>query len=153
MSIRKRKWKSTDGVEQTAWIVNYTDQAGKRRLKTFDKKKSADEFDASMRNELRTGIHTPDSSSITVSKAGDRWLVACENAGLERTTVDAYRSHLNLHITPFLGAKCEQAGDAERNDRPSVVPSQSYALASTYPLPPKSRPSSANCRENGGLFF
>jgi integrase len=105
MSIRKRIWKSPDGVDQTAWVVNYTDQAGKRRLKTFEKKKSADDFDSSMRNELRTGIHTPDSSSITVSKAGTRWLAACENAGLERTTVDAYRSHLNLHITPFLGAR------------------------------------------------
>lgn len=105
MSIRKRKWKSANGVELTAWVVNYTDQAGKRRLKTFDKKKAADDFDAITRNEVRTGIHTPDSSSITVGEAGDRWLTACENAGLERTTVDAYRSHLNLHIKPFLGAR------------------------------------------------
>jgi integrase len=93
MSIRKPKWKSPDGVEQTARVVNYTDQAGTRRLKTFDKKKSADDFDSNMRNEVRTGIHTPDSSSIAVGEAGDRWLTACENAGLERTTVDAYRSH------------------------------------------------------------
>ncbi len=105
MSIRKRIWKSPDGVEQTAWVVNYTDQAGKRRLKTFEKKKSADDFDSNMRNEVRTGVHTPDSSSITVGEAGDRWLAACENAGLERTTVDAYRSHLSLHIKPFLGAR------------------------------------------------
>jgi integrase len=105
MSIRKRIWKSPDGLEQTAWVVNYTDQAGKRRLKTFEKKKSADDFDATTRNELRTGIHTPDSSSITVGVAGDRWIAACENAGLEKTTVDAYRSHLNLHIKPFLGAR------------------------------------------------
>ncbi|HVQ67235.1 MAG TPA: tyrosine-type recombinase/integrase [Bradyrhizobium sp.] len=105
MSIRKRKWKSADGVEQTAWVVNYTDQAGKRRLKTFEKKKSADDFDANTRNEVRTGIHTADSASITVGEAGDRWIAACENAGLERTSIDAYRSHLTLHIKPFLGVR------------------------------------------------
>jgi integrase len=105
MSIRKRKWKTPEGVEQTAWVVNYTDQAGKRRLKTFDKRKSADDFDANTRNEVRTGVHTSDSSSITVGEAGDRWIAACENAGLERTSVDAYRSHLTLHIKPFLGGR------------------------------------------------
>jgi integrase len=105
MSVRKRAWKNRKGVEQIAWVVDYVDQGGKRRLKTFMRKKSADSFDTTARNEVRAGIHTADSSSITVSKAGARWLAACENAGLERTTVDAYRSHVNLHINPFLGAR------------------------------------------------
>jgi integrase len=105
MSIRKRKWKSSDGVEKEAWVVDYVDQAGKRRLKTFARKKSADSFDTTAKSEVRAGIHTPDSASITVGEAGDRWLTACENAGLERTTVDAYRSHVDLHIKPFLGSR------------------------------------------------
>lgn len=105
MSIRKRKWKSADGIELTAWIVDYYDQAGKRRQKTFDKKKSADDFEAISRGEKKAGIHTPDSSSIKVGEAGERWIAACENAGLERTSVDAYRSHLDLHIKPLLGAR------------------------------------------------
>jgi integrase len=65
MSVRKRKWKTASGVENEAWVVNYTDQTGKRRLKTFEKK-NADDFGATARNEVRIGIHTPDSSSITV---------------------------------------------------------------------------------------
>jgi integrase len=105
MSVRKRKWKTADGLDQESWVVNYTDQAGKRRLKSFDKKKAADKFDAVVRTELKIGIHTPDSSSITVGEAGDRWIAACTSAGLERTTIDAYRSHLELHIKPFLGKR------------------------------------------------
>lgn len=105
MSIRKRTWKAADGVEKTAWIVDYVDQSGKRRQKTFERKKNADSFDTTARNEVRLGIHTADSASITVGEAGDRWLAACTSAGLERTTIDAYRSHVNLHIKPFLGAR------------------------------------------------
>ena len=40
-SIRKRVWKSR-GAEHSAWVVDYRDQAGKRRLKTFATKKEAD---------------------------------------------------------------------------------------------------------------
>jgi integrase len=42
MSIRKRTWKTTKGDAKEAWVVDYVDQAGKRRLKTFSKKKDAD---------------------------------------------------------------------------------------------------------------
>jgi integrase len=41
MSIRKRTWKS-NGSEKTAWCVDYVDQSGKRRLKTFTLKKDAE---------------------------------------------------------------------------------------------------------------
>jgi integrase len=46
MSVRKRAWTTAKGVKKEAWIVNYTDQGGTRRLKTFEKKKVADDFDA-----------------------------------------------------------------------------------------------------------
>ena len=58
-----------------------------------------------IRVDIKAGIHTPDSSSITVSEAGERWITACTSAGLERTTIDSYRSHLDLHIVPFLGRR------------------------------------------------
>lgn len=105
MSVRKRSWKNGKGEEKTAWAVDYVDQAGKRRLKTFERKKDADDFHAKAKVEIKAGIHTPDSSSITVAEAGERWLAACTNAGLERTTVDAYRSHVHLHINRFLGRR------------------------------------------------
>jgi len=34
MSVRKRTW-TTKGVEKAAWVVDYIDATGKRRLKAF----------------------------------------------------------------------------------------------------------------------
>jgi integrase len=109
MSVRKRAWTTSKGVEKEAWVVDYVDQAGKRHLKTFAKKKAADNFEATANVEVRAGIHTADSESITVAKAGKLWIETCERSGLERATVDAYRQHLRLHIEPYLGrAKLSQ---------------------------------------------
>ena len=38
MSVRKRTWKNAKGEPQTAWVVDYVDQKGKRHIKTFKKK-------------------------------------------------------------------------------------------------------------------
>jgi integrase len=103
MSVRKRAWTTSKGVEKEAWVVDYVDQGGKRRLKTFTKKKAADNFAATANVEIRAGVHTADSASITIREAGRLWLETGENAGLERSTLDAYRQHLRLHIEPYLG--------------------------------------------------
>jgi integrase len=106
MSIRKRTWKTADGVEKEAWIVDYVDkvEGGKRRIKTFDKKKDATNFEATARVEVRAGTHTADSQSITIGQAGKLWIATGEKNGLERSTLNAYRQHLELHIRPYLGA-------------------------------------------------
>jgi integrase len=103
MSVRKRTWTTSRGVEKEAWVVDNVDQAGKRRLKTFTKKKAADNFAATANVEIRAGIHTADSASLTIAEGGKLWIETCERAGLERSTVDAYRQHLRLHIEPYLG--------------------------------------------------
>lgn len=103
MSIRKREWVTAKGETKSAWVVNYTDQAGKRRLKTFAKKKEADEFAATAKVEVMAGKHVAESATITVAKAGEHWLEAGKAAGLEATTLDQRRQHLRLHIEPFLG--------------------------------------------------
>ena len=105
MSVRKRTWTNGKGEEKTAWVVDYVDrrEGGKRRLKTFAKKKAADDFAAHASVEVRAGVHTADSASITVAEAGKKWLAACDERNLERATLDAYRQHLRLHIEPFLG--------------------------------------------------
>ena len=103
MSVRKRAWTISKGVEKEAWVVDYLDQTGKRRLKTFAKKKAVDNFAATANVEIRAGVHTADSASITIREAGRLWLETGENAGLERSTLDAYRQHLRLHIEPYLG--------------------------------------------------
>lgn len=102
MSVRKRSW-STKGVDKTAWVVDYVDGAGKRRMKTFSKKKDADSFSATAHVEVREGTHVADSASATVVQAGVMWLASATAAGLERSTIASYEQHLRLHITPILG--------------------------------------------------
>src|SRR5271157_5631389 len=103
MSVRKRIWKTSEGAEKEAWVVDYVDQAGKRRLKTFTKKKAADNYAATANVEIRAGVHTADSASLTISEAGKLWIETGEARGLERATTAAYRQHLRLHIEPYLG--------------------------------------------------
>ncbi|RMI21347.1 tyrosine-type recombinase/integrase [Sinorhizobium meliloti] len=104
MSVRKREWVTPKGVQKSAWVVDYTDAAGKRRLKTFAKKKEADAFAATASVEVREGVHVADSATITIEEAGKLWLKSGDAAGLERTTMDQRRQHLNLHIVPLAGA-------------------------------------------------
>jgi integrase len=103
MSVRKRAWTTSKGEQKEAWVVDYIDQTGKRRLKTFAKKKAADNFAATANVEIRAGIHTADSASKTIAEAGKLWLETGDKAGLERSTLTAYRQHLKLHIEPYLG--------------------------------------------------
>jgi integrase len=104
MSVRKRTWKNGDGSEGEAWVAAYTDRAGTRRIKSFDRKRDAEAFESAVGVELRAGTHIPDSQSIMVAEAGQLWLKSCEAKGLEQTTLDYYRQHVDFHIVPLLGA-------------------------------------------------
>jgi integrase len=103
VSVRKRTWKSPNGESREAWVVDYVDQHGDRHIKTFAKKRDADAHHAIVGVAVRAGTHTADSKSVTVAKAAELWLESCEAAALERTTITAYRQHVDLHIVPFLG--------------------------------------------------
>jgi len=104
MSVRKRTWRNSDGSQGEAWVAAYTDHKGKRRIRSFEKKHEAIAYHASVTTELRSGMHVPDSQSITVAEAGRLWLQGCEAASLERTTVEYYEQHLKRHIIPLIGA-------------------------------------------------
>lgn len=103
-SVRKRTWKAASGEAKTAWVADYFDQSGKRHLKTFGTKKAADTWLVTTRHEVVQGVHTPERDSITVAEAGALWLERGEREGLERSTLDKYRNHLDLHIKPLIGA-------------------------------------------------
>ena len=104
MSVRKRTWGNRDGSQSEAWVVGYTDRGGVRRLKTFDRKRDAETFEVAAGVDVRSGVHVPDSQSVTIAEAGRLWLGSCEAANLERSTLDAYRQHVDLHIVPLIGA-------------------------------------------------
>src|SRR5215208_3347663 len=104
MSIRKRTWKKRDGTPKEAWVVDYVDGQGKRRLKTFARKEEADAFNTVARVELTEGTHVADRASVTVKEAGALWLARARAEGLERVTVESYQQQLSRHIVPFLGS-------------------------------------------------
>lgn len=105
MSIRKREWNSKSGPK-VAWVVDYRDQHGKRRLRTFAKKKDADLWwQTKAAPEVHAGTHTADSVSITVAEAGEEWISYVKLEGRERSTVAQYRQHLDIHIKPRLGSE------------------------------------------------
>ena len=98
MSIRKREWQTPKGENRLAWLVDYTDASGNRRHKQFQRKKEAEAFETKTRHELQQGLHTPDRQSIMIEQAGDNWIARARREGLEESTIDPYRQHLDLHI-------------------------------------------------------
>jgi integrase len=104
MSVRKRTWTTAKDVEKEAWVVDYFDADGNRRLETYKTKAAARAAETQIRGEVVQGVHTPTSTSLTVGQAGERWIENGEAAGLQRTTLNGYRAHLEQHIKPFLGS-------------------------------------------------
>src|SRR5262249_52990000 len=84
MSIRKRKWTNEKGITQEKWVVDYTDQDGDRHIKTFDRKKDADDYHATVRIEVQRGLHLAPSKSITVAEAAEIWIARVVAEGRER---------------------------------------------------------------------
>src|SRR5215831_8077303 len=98
MSVRRRTWKNGDGSQGEAWIVAYRDPAGARRFKSFDRKRDADAYHKEVWVDVRRSIHTADSTSVTVAEAGQLWIDAAIEDGLERATTEGYKQHLEFHI-------------------------------------------------------
>ena len=106
MSIRKRKWTTAKGVEKEAWIVDYPDGKGVRRMKTFARKKDADAFAATARIEVREGTHVADGATADrVMRPADLWIAECrESRDSNARQWTRYRQRLaDLHIVPFIG--------------------------------------------------
>src|SRR5215831_12456115 len=101
MSIRKRSWKSA-GEDKTAWVVDYVDQHGKRRLKTFDLKKEAEAWATTALHEVAGGVHAPNAKT-PLAEVFNLWVDHSINEGLERSTTDQRRRHWRLHLAPFFG--------------------------------------------------
>jgi integrase len=84
--VRERSWQS-GGETKTAWVADYFDQAGKRHLKTFERKKDADAWLVTTRGEIARGVHTAESSSVTLREAAELWIERARADGRERSTV------------------------------------------------------------------
>ena len=103
MSVRKRKWVTRLGEAKEAWVVDYTDQQGDRHIRTFERKKEADDYHATVKVHVREGVHVAPHRSITVAAAAENWIKSAESAALERATIEVYRGHARIHILPRIG--------------------------------------------------
>jgi integrase len=103
MSVRKRAWVTRHGESREAWIVDYIDQDGDRHIETFQRKKDAEAHHDKVRLDVRRGVHTAPSKSITVAEAAEAWIKRVEAEGRERGTLAQYRQHVKLHIAPRIG--------------------------------------------------
>ena len=68
MSVRKREWTTSSAECRQAWIVDYFDQSGTRRLKTFKRKKDADAWSDQTSVAIKKGEHVPDRATVTVER-------------------------------------------------------------------------------------
>jgi len=93
MSVRKRMWTTRLGEQKEAWIVDYSDQSGTRRLKTFERKKEADAYAQQVGVDIRAGVHT--STKTTVAQAGKTWVEDAKHR-LEPATVDLLAERLRF---------------------------------------------------------
>jgi hypothetical protein len=80
-TIRRRAWITRKGETKTAWLADYFDQKRKRHTKQFPTKKTADAWLLRARGEVRDGVHTPDSASITIAAAGECGSAAARRMG------------------------------------------------------------------------
>ncbi|WP_159107372.1 site-specific integrase [Azospirillum sp. B506] len=107
-SVRKREWQY-NGEVKTAWVVNYTDQSGKRRLKTFDRKKEADAYRLKVETEIEKGEHTADGSSATVARVCDQFIKSAEErykvGSIGTSTFYKYRLAVDRYIIPAIGSR------------------------------------------------
>lgn len=107
-TVRKRKW-THKGIENEAWVCEYTDASGTRRRKTFEKKKDADKFRDKVAMEVRNGEHTPDRDTLTVRALADLYLDHIKTRVLAgtmgRTTAIRYEITIRKNIVPLLGNK------------------------------------------------
>jgi integrase len=101
MSIRKREWTNKSGAH-SAWILTYFDRDGRKRQETFDRQRDAKAREAEVAVDLRKGVHTPRSTSLTVAEVGNAWVEHAKLEGRERATVVQYRSHVSLHLVPLM---------------------------------------------------
>ena len=90
------------GRGETAWIVDYTDQASRRHIRTFARKRDADAYEATVHVDIRAGVHT--GSKKTVAEVGKEWIASCKAGGLKPQPSESYEQHLKDHIIPFIGS-------------------------------------------------
>ena len=86
MSIRKRVWKTSQGEERQAWILDFFDGSGKRRHETFARRKDAEQREAQVRIDVSRGARIP-ARDKTIAQIADDWLDHLREDRREQSTI------------------------------------------------------------------
>jgi integrase len=113
MSVRKRTWTNAKGKTKEAWIVDTFDKDGIRHIKTFPTEGEANDHAAKTRINVKRGVHTAPSKSITVADACEKWIRRVAADGRERSTIDQYRQLSKLYIIPFFNSGKDRLANLE----------------------------------------
>jgi integrase len=128
-SIRKRSWTTRKGEQRTAWVVRYADQDGVWRLKTFDRKRAAEDWQATALHEVKQRTHIPESTAPSITAAAEAWIRRGQADGRERSTLVQRRQHVDLHILPLLGAETKLSRIDVEAFRDDLLRTRSRAMA------------------------
>ncbi len=100
-SIRKR----INPSGKSAWICDYRDQFGKRRVRQFKTKRKAEAFLADAISDVRQGSYVHAAKAPRLENSIEEWLSHCERRvgiggehNLERATYEDYRGKVRKHI-------------------------------------------------------
>ena len=80
MSIRKRVWKTSQGEERQAWILDFFDGSGKRRHETFARRKDAEQREAQVRIDVSRGAKIPGATKPS-RRSPTIGLITCGKTG------------------------------------------------------------------------
>jgi integrase len=105
VAVRKRTWETESGETHSAWVVTYRDSERRQRQETFARKRDAKAREAEITENLKRGVHRPESTSITIKEAGALLIERAEGDRLEPNVVENYRRELRLHIEPALAPR------------------------------------------------
>lgn len=117
-TIRKRKWQSR-GEARTAWVVDFTDPAGKRDRKQFDTRAAADAFRIKIESDISRGMYRGDASKRTLKDAADVFVDHCRTRmerreRMTRRNFDVYDGHIRNYIC------ADAAQDRSRKSNPRM---------------------------------
>jgi hypothetical protein len=116
MSIRRRQRKSGP-----VYRVQWRDEQGHQRSKTFSKKRDAEAFEAKIKLAKRQGeLAALDAGRQTLKAFTDEWWELHAEAALAPKTRELYRWLLDRHLLPPLGHVELRKLTAERIQRASA---------------------------------
>ena len=96
---------ATVSFRRNRWVLDYFDQHGKRRWKTMPQgttKKEAQQKLGEMIKLVQTGVHRSPKEIPLFEDVAASWLNSKQTV-VRFSTLKQYRSHLAVHLNPFLG--------------------------------------------------